>query len=556
MNNDDKTKLANLESNNTDTISQKQKLITPNEVFDNIYVLNLARRTDRKLSVLQKLQRENINVQIWDAVDGSNDEIKKEYLEYVSLAIPNSNSHELELKYKQKMIKSSGAWAYLKTYKLILEDALKKKYSKILCFDDDILFHENFTNLFDIRIREIGTNFKLLYLGATQHSWNFPNALFYKDNSKVDFDKEEPYYHPLFTDGSFAVGIDSSVFNLLLEEIDKMNCAFDSGPLRTINRIHKYETFTLQPNIVIADVNESDIGSERDQIELSKKLNWEISDYKYPFHSDLVSIIMPAYNAEKTIEKSIQSILLQSYKNIELIITDDGSNDNTLKIIKSLSKKDSRIRYISNEENKGCYYSRNIAIEQSKGKYIAIQDADDISLSNRIEKQLATIIENNLIFTISRIYRSRCTIDELDLANQKNMMKLIKSRQIKNKYGNYEYHDRPILGFMTTMFRRDVFYELGLFWEHKFGADMEYIERILFHKTKKIFSKDEPNCHSYLMDGPEIQNIYKRIDEVLLISPKMNNNNITNSYTVEEREEFISNWRNKYIEILNTNIKN
>lgn len=101
----------------------------------------------------------------------------------------------------------------------------------------------------------------------------------------------------------------------------------------------------------------------------------------------LVSIIMPVYNAEIYLKEAIDSILGQVYKNIELIIIDDCSSDNSVKIIKSYD--DNRIRFIRNEVNLKQPRTRNKGISLANGKYIANMDADDISLPERIAKQVA-----------------------------------------------------------------------------------------------------------------------------------------------------------------------
>ena len=96
---------------------------------------------------------------------------------------------------------------------------------------------------------------------------------------------------------------------------------------------------------------------------------------------------MSVYNGEKYLVKAIESILNQTYTKFEFIIVNDGSSDNSLKIIKEFMKKDNRIILI-NRENKGLPYSLNEGISIAKGKYIARMDADDISLSERFEKQI------------------------------------------------------------------------------------------------------------------------------------------------------------------------
>ena len=92
--------------------------------------------------------------------------------------------------------------------------------------------------------------------------------------------------------------------------------------------------------------------------------------------SGKVSVIIPVYNGEKTIEKCINSIINQSYKDLEIIIVNDGSTDNTYEICQKYSQKDDRIQVI-NQENKGVCLARNIGIKFSKGDYIQFVDSDD-----------------------------------------------------------------------------------------------------------------------------------------------------------------------------------
>ncbi len=100
----------------------------------------------------------------------------------------------------------------------------------------------------------------------------------------------------------------------------------------------------------------------------------------------LVSVIMPAYNAEKTINRSLNSILEQSYSNFELFIIDDCSSDKTLQIINSYN--DERIILIKNDKNLGAPKSRNKAIEKARGEFICFQDADDEWHLNKIQMQV------------------------------------------------------------------------------------------------------------------------------------------------------------------------
>ena len=102
----------------------------------------------------------------------------------------------------------------------------------------------------------------------------------------------------------------------------------------------------------------------------------------------LVSVVMSAYNAENFIADSIRSILNQTYENLEFIIINDCSSDNTSQIIERFSNNDSRIKLIHNKENLGLTKSLNIGIKHAEGEFIARLDADDTSEPLRLEKQV------------------------------------------------------------------------------------------------------------------------------------------------------------------------
>lgn len=109
----------------------------------------------------------------------------------------------------------------------------------------------------------------------------------------------------------------------------------------------------------------------------------------------LISVILPVYNGMPHLKQAVESIQEQSYKNFELIIVDDKSTDDSLPYIKKI--KDKRVKIIRNSQNLGIARSLNIAIKSSNGKYIARMDADDISVPQRLEKQLKFLQENKSI---------------------------------------------------------------------------------------------------------------------------------------------------------------
>jgi len=101
-----------------------------------------------------------------------------------------------------------------------------------------------------------------------------------------------------------------------------------------------------------------------------------------------VSVIMPAHNAEATIQASIRSVLAQTLPDWELIIINDASTDKTAELAKAFTDKDNRIHLLTNENNKGVAVSRNIGIEQSKGNDIAFLDSDDLWREDKLSKQI------------------------------------------------------------------------------------------------------------------------------------------------------------------------
>jgi len=108
----------------------------------------------------------------------------------------------------------------------------------------------------------------------------------------------------------------------------------------------------------------------------------------------LVSIIMPAYNAEKTVKDSVLSALNQTYTDFELIIIDDGSKDRTTEILKELAMTDSRIRILRNSPNQGVSASRNRGISEATGEWIAFLDSDDLWREDKLSLQLELAKKN------------------------------------------------------------------------------------------------------------------------------------------------------------------
>jgi glycosyltransferase involved in cell wall biosynthesis len=130
-------------------------------------------------------------------------------------------------------------------------------------------------------------------------------------------------------------------------------------------------------------------------------------------NSNLVSIIIPVFNAEKYVQEAIQSVLSQTYKNIELICINDQSTDNSLTILESFRNK---IILVNNENNCGTAESRNKGIRIARGEYLAFIDNDDIWESNKLEVQMNHLRNNpalNVLFSYMQCFISPDISEEI-----------------------------------------------------------------------------------------------------------------------------------------------
>lgn len=129
---------------------------------------------------------------------------------------------------------------------------------------------------------------------------------------------------------------------------------------------------------------------------------------------NLVSIITPLYNSREFISETIDSVLKQSYDNWEMIIVDDCSTDDGVEIVKEYKKHDQRIKLIKLDKNSGAAVARNTAIKNAKGRYIAFLDSDDLWHSEKLERQIQYIQENNYAFTYTNYQKMNESGDLLE----------------------------------------------------------------------------------------------------------------------------------------------
>lgn len=131
----------------------------------------------------------------------------------------------------------------------------------------------------------------------------------------------------------------------------------------------------------------------------------------------MVSVIVPAYNAANTLRRSVESILRQTHHNIEVILLNDGSTDDTRSIAETLAQQDPRVRLVSSNKNRGVLRMRNIGIRLAKGSWIAFCDADDWWIESKLAKQLhlSTAKSANLLYSAFHFAKSNGSVHTVRL---------------------------------------------------------------------------------------------------------------------------------------------
>jgi len=216
---------------------------------------------------------------------------------------------------------------------------------------------------------------------------NFTDESFITDNSNLKYTKKHAlkevesivsHKKRMIQFFSHSSGVELNVNNILIANYLKNIFTDEDLYLYFTNRYlanFNYQGLTL---------------SKLDSKNIFDRFSWQNSFRQSEF-TELVSVIMPAFNNADTVEYAAKSILSQSHKNVELIIIDDKSTDETYNICQKIASKDNRVKVLINEKNSGAYVSRNRGIQVASGDYITILDADDWSFPYRIAHQLRSI---------------------------------------------------------------------------------------------------------------------------------------------------------------------
>ena len=407
-----------------------------NQYFDHIYILNKLNDHESWFTIVNTIKEKSVNIEYYSRfplIKENNETINKEW----------------ESGYNRFLNLSEFCW--IKTFGNLIELAKKNNNQTCLVIIDSVKFHQNSNKLLEKIRNRLKNNWDVIYLGAIQKYYqNIAKDIVYKAND--------------MTLGYFALAIRNNLFQEIINFCKNPNKNMETF----MNSIKQnYTVYVSNPNIII---NPNEKISYR-------SVDWNLESYITQLTKStqpLISVIMTAHNSEKWILFSMESVLNQTYQNIELIIIDDNSSDSTKEIIKKYQQVDDRIRLIENTQNYGTYISKNIGIKQSRGYWITFQDSDDYSMLNRLELQLSKVKDG------------------------KHMV----------CYGKYLAKNNKMAFCEITMFmRRDCVDYIGYFDSVRFGADTEYRMRLttlnvpIYYMEKYLYTRLDR-----LMEGNSIGN--------------------------------------------------
>lgn len=204
-------------------------------------------------------------------------------------------------------------------------------------------------------------------------------------------------------------------------------------------------------------------------------------------NNPLVSIIVPVFNAEKYIERCIKSLIFQTYKNLEIILINDCSTDQSEKYCLDFCRKDKRIKYIRNKKNLGIATVRNIGLSEANGKYIMFLDSDDFVEICAVEKMLTICMENSADWVVCKndifINNKRMATEKLD-----DSIKVISNEEAFKRMMDEKDKMRAV---WAKLMKRDIIDKLRFPDGCRFGEDMYFMANLIV-KSNKIVLINSP----------------------------------------------------------------
>lgn len=196
----------------------------------------------------------------------------------------------------------------------------------------------------------------------------------------------------------------------------------------------------------------------------------------------MISILIPAYNSEKTIKRCLDSVLMQTVQDIEIIVINDGSRDSTLTILQEYAEKDKRIRIV-NQPNRGVAVARNMALQDASGEYILYIDADDWIEPDMVQKMLTLAADADIVF---------CGHDYAETPNEVKHTAKIEVEEWNQQRQQLEFmkHKRMAGMLWNKLIRRNL--TENVFFNEKtgYGEDAEFLWKILKRSRRMIVTNE------------------------------------------------------------------
>lgn len=259
----------------------------------------------------------------------------------------------------------------------------------------------------------------------------------------------------------------------------------------------------------------------------------------------LVSIIMPAYNAEKTIEVALKSLIVQTYPYWECIVVDDGSADSTSRIVESIANIDSRVKLFKHITNKGRSAARQNALNNCTGDYVAMLDSDDFYMHNKLEKQVSVLQKYpDVDFVSSMMFRFN-DLYETNRTNTTNANTILYDKIVKGE--NVKIAHAP------SLIKRSILSNFT--FDNKLKRAQDY-DLMLYLAKNYRYAIIEEELYGYRYDSQNLKNFIKGYYYQALVVKKYSKINflkisIINSFKVLYRIVFGSNVIFKKDELIN-----
>lgn len=239
----------------------------------------------------------------------------------------------------------------------------------------------------------------------------------------------------------------------------------------------------------------------------------------------MVSVIIPLYNREGTIGMAVNSVLRQTYRDIEVIVVDDGSKDRSLEVVKNID--DERIRIIECEKNGGACIARNLGIENAIGDFIAFQDSDDFWHEDKLEKSIYYLKEKNVDFVFSAVYRK----GERGFAEDGRIVPSYNLNHEKDKFG--KILSLNCVSTQTIVARREVFervrFDSGLPRFQDWDLAIQVVKSAF-----RVYYISEPLVDCYILDDSITSDSKKAIYALEKFEQKYRKDFLDNPRAAEE----------------------